>query len=354
LFDAAAFRDLVSGRRRGVRASLARGWLRLCEFPYALAVTARNACYERGICPTHRAAVPVISVGNVTMGGTGKTPMVQWLAQWLRHRELRVAIVSRGYKAQSGRPNDEALELAERLPGIPHIQNRDRVQAAQAAVDEHASQIVVLDDGFQHRRLARDLDLVLIDALEPFGFEHVFPRGTLREPLASLARADMIALSRADAIDAQRRQAIRGRVEKIAPHASWLELTHAPASLVSSDGQHAEIDTLAGKPVAAFCGIGNPAGFLHTLKSCGMDVRAFHEFPDHHHYGTAELKWLGDWAASLGTVTAVVCTHKDLVKIGLPRIGPHALWAITIGLEFHAGREEMESRLQSLLDAHPS
>jgi tetraacyldisaccharide 4'-kinase len=286
------------------------------------------------------------------MGGTGKTPMVLWLADWLRRRELRVAIVSRGYKSQSGQPNDEALELAQRLPDVPHIQDGDRVKAAQVAVDQHGSQMIVLDDGFQHRRIARDLDLVLIDALEPFGFEHVFPRGMLREPLASLARADLVALSRADAIDGPSRQAIRHRVEKMAPHAGWLELVHAPAAFVSSDGQQAELDALAGQPVAAFCGIGNPAGFRHTLKACNLDVQAFHEFPDHHHYGVAERAWLSDWVGSLPNIAAVVCTHKDLVKIAASRIGTHALWAITIGLEVRAGRDELEHRLQAVLPPH--
>ena len=349
LFDAASFRNTVSGRKRGPLASLSRGLLALGEFPYTLAVTGRNACYDRGISKTHRVAVPVISVGNVTMGGTGKTPLVHWLTQWMQSRGVRVSIVSRGYKARSGRPNDEAMELAEKLPGVPHVQDRDRVSAAESAIKEHDSQIIVLDDGFQHRRIDRDLDIVLIDALEPFGFDHVFPRGTLREPLSSLARADIVALSRSDAVDAQQREAIRHRVQGIAPQAIWLELTHAPVALVSSDGLRADIGALAGEPVAAFCGIGNPAGFLHTLETCALDVVAFREFPDHHIYDTSELDSLHAWADDLPRVAALVCTHKDLVKIGVPRIGSYALWAMMIGLEVRVGLDELESRLRTLV-----
>ena len=117
--------------------------------------------------------------------------MVEWIARWFRRHNVRVSIVSRGYRAEEGGRNDEARELEQKLPDVPHVQNPDRVAAAQIAVEELETQLIVLDDGFQHRRLARDVDIVLLDALEPFGFEHVFPRGTLREPLAGLRRADV-------------------------------------------------------------------------------------------------------------------------------------------------------------------
>jgi tetraacyldisaccharide 4'-kinase len=219
------------------------------------------------------------------------------------------------------------------------------VRAAETTIEEHSSQAIVLDDGFQHRRIGRDLDIVLIDALEPFGFDHVFPRGMLREPLSALARADIVALSRSDAVDAKRREAIRRRVQQIAPDSTWLELAHSPVALVSSDGSHADVEELAGKPVGAFCGIGNPAGFRHTLGACGYRVAAFHEFPDHHTYGPADFDWLRGWADSLPRDAALVCTHKDLVKIGAPRIGSLALWAMKIGLDVRVGLVELESRL---------
>src|SRR2546430_13721210 len=162
------FRDLVSGRQKGLWAAVARGVLRVAEVPYTIAVTVRNRRYDRGAAKVHRVDVPVITVGNLTLGGTGKTPMVKWLAQQFQNAGLRVAIVSRGYGAAEGKHNDEALELAQSLPHVPHIQNRDRVAAAQLAIHDFKSQLILLDDGFQHRRLGRDLDIVLLDALEPF------------------------------------------------------------------------------------------------------------------------------------------------------------------------------------------
>ncbi len=182
------FRELVSGHRRGPDATALRGLLRAAELPYTLAVRFRNHRYDRRRTAVHHVSVPVISVGNLTLGGTGKTPMVKWLARRVEDLGARVALVSRGYRAASGELNDEARELAQALPTIPHIQNRDRVAAARFAIEKFNPDVLLLDDGFQHRRLARDLDVVLLDALEPFGFDHVFPRGTLREPLDGLAR----------------------------------------------------------------------------------------------------------------------------------------------------------------------
>jgi len=227
-------------------------------------------------------SVPVVSVGNLTLGGTGKTPLVEWIARWFRKRNVRVSIVSRGYGAEDGGRNDEARELEQKLPDVPHVQNADRVAAAKIAIEELETQLILLDDGFQHRRIGRDLDIVLLDALEPFGFEHVFPRGTLREPLRGLRRAGAVILSRADMLEPAEREKIRRRVEQLAPKAAWAEIRHAPLELLSVGGQVKPIDELCKVKIAAFCGVGNPAGFRHTLESCGFDMAGFREFPDHH------------------------------------------------------------------------
>ena len=140
--------------------------LRLAEVPYTLAVCWRNGRYDRGAAATHRVSVPVVSVGNLTLGGTGKTPMVQWIARWFRGHGVRVTVISRGYGAEAGATNDEALELEQNLPDVPHLENPDRVEAARLAVAEFESQLILLDDAFQHRQIERDLDLVMLDALE--------------------------------------------------------------------------------------------------------------------------------------------------------------------------------------------
>jgi tetraacyldisaccharide 4'-kinase len=347
LLSGSDFRALVSGQRRGLAATAARGLLATAEIPYALAMRWRNRRFDAGH-DVHRVAVPVISVGNLTLGGTGKTPLVEWLARWYRARGVRVSLISRGYGAAPNAVNDEALELEQKLPDVPHLQNRDRVAAAAVAIEELDTQLILLDDGFQHRRLARDLDIVVLDASEPFGWEHVFPRGTLREPLTGLSRADLLVLSRADLVAPETRTAIRQRAMRYAPRAKWVEAVHAPKSLLSATGREEELSWLAGTRVAAFCGLGNPAGFRHTLARCNCKLVDFREFPDHHRYTRDDVNALIRWAESLD-VDEVITTHKDLVKIGIDYLGQRPLWALVVGLQIQTGLDALEERLQQLM-----
>jgi tetraacyldisaccharide 4'-kinase len=160
------FHALVRGERRGPLASLARLGLWGASWPYRLGVRVRNGLFDRGWKTVHRVPVPVVSVGNLTLGGTGKTPFVEYVARFYRDLGVRVAILSRGYGSDAGR-NDEAMVLEENLPDVPHLQDRDRVALANTAVEELEAELLILDDGFQHRRLHRDLDIVLIDATCP-------------------------------------------------------------------------------------------------------------------------------------------------------------------------------------------
>jgi tetraacyldisaccharide 4'-kinase len=345
LLSASGFRELVSGRRRGAGAVALRGVLRVAECFYAAAVRWRNRRYDRGSAVTHRVGVPVVSVGNLTLGGTGKTPLVEWLAEWSCGRGVRAAVVSRGYGAEDGKQNDEARQLRRLLPDVPHVQNPDRVAGAQEAIRAFDAQLIVLDDGFQHRCLARDLDIVLLDALEPFGFGHVFPRGTLREPVEGLRRAGAVVLSRADLLDTAQRADVWRTVRLHAPAAICAEAIHAPRALIAADGQQTPLDAICGQSVAAFCGIGNPAGFRHTLETCGCQMAGFREFPDHHVYTADDVDLLAKWSEGLG-VSAVVCTCKDLVKLTAQRLAGRPLWAVRIEMEFQTGRELLESRLK--------
>ncbi len=347
------FYELLSGGRRGPAAALARALLRFAEVPYTWAVEFRNWRFDQGRAPIRRVDVPVISVGNITAGGTGKTPMVAWLANWFTQHALRVALISRGYRssadgASDHAGNDEARELAQRLPEVPHLQNPDRVAAAQLAIEQHGCQLIVLDDAFQHRRIHRDLDIVLIDALRPFGYGHVLPRGLLREPLHRLARADLIALSRADAVDESRRRQLRTEVAAVAPEAAWIEVVHRPQSLLNAHGQSVSVDSLQGKRVAAFAGIGNPQGFYHSLEQLGCELVARRAFADHFHYDPTDLVDLQNWVADLDSIDAVVCTCKDLVKIDAVQIGSCPLWALAVEVDVVRGLDVLERMLNEV------
>ncbi len=347
--DPSSFRDLIRGRRRGPAAAVLRSILRVAECPYGLVVRARNQAYDRGWLPVHRAEVPLISVGNLTVGGTGKTPLIEWLARWFLADGAPVGVVSRGYKARAGTANDEALELAEKLPSLPQVQNPDRVAAVREIVTRYGCRVVLLDDAFQHRRIDRDLEVVLLDALEPFGWEHLLPRGTLREPVRSLRRADLVALSRSDAISREQRLAIRARVHRLAPSAAWLELRHQPQGLRTARGVDEPHARLAGRRIAAFCGIGNPDGFRHTLHSLACEVAGFRTLPDHYGYAPQEVRQLEAWVAGYSDLDAVVCTRKDLIKLNRPSLAGCELLAITIGLEIRVGQEHLEARLRQFL-----
>ena len=336
------FRQLVSGERPGITAWILRGVLRLAEYPYSWATAWRNHRFDREAAQIIRVPAAVVSVGNLTVGGTGKTPMVEWLGRFLAEHELRVAILSRGYGAAAGEKNDEALELELSLPDTPHLQSANRSAIAQQAVEEYHSNLLLLDDGFQHRRLGRDFDIVLLDASAPFGFGHQLPRGMLRESPSGLQRADAVVLSRADLLPAPQRAALKQRVAELAPNAIWSEVIHQPAALVAADGRRTSTDQLNGKRVAAFCGIGNPAGFRHTLDAFGVHVAAWREFSDHFRYETHDKQKLIEWAEQ-SEVELAVCTRKDLVKLPVKSLGRVPLWALAVEVRFLCGQAELEA-----------
>jgi tetraacyldisaccharide 4'-kinase len=272
--------------------------------------------------------------------------VVQWLASRLREMDRRVAIVSRGYGAEAGAQNDEAMELELSLPDVPHLQNPDRIEAARTAIEELESQSIVLDDGFQHRRLGRDLDIVLLDALEPFGYGHLLPRGLLREPLSNLERADWIGLSRADQVDEETRSAIQQESQRRAPNCGWFEVIHRPTCWGNATREQLSLDQLRDRSLVAFCGIGNPNGFRRSLTDLQLNIEQFHVFPDHHGYTREDLELLEQGGADLDD-PVFVCTRKDLVKISVDRIGGHPLWSLQIGIEFQRGEAELMAAIES-------
>jgi len=332
--DADTFRRLADGTLRGPGPAVARGLLGLISLPYGMVTAIRNLGYDLNLLPSHAAAVPVISVGNLTLGGTGKTPLVAWVARRLLEAGRRPAIVSRGYAAEPGRPSDEAAELAVVLPGVPHVADRDRVAGVARAAAAGAD-VAVLDDGFQHRRLRRDLDIVAIDASDPFGCDHLFPRGLLREPPRGLARATAFVLTRAGRVAASRRAEIRADVERARggrPGGIWVEMEHRPVGFRTAAGACEPLATQHGRRLAAFCGIGNPAAFRRTLEDSGLHPVAFRSFADHHAYGEADLESLAAWSRQHGA-ERLVTTLKDLVKLRVNDLDGVPLVALEVAVE---------------------
>ncbi|MGO9599856.1 MAG: tetraacyldisaccharide 4'-kinase [Isosphaeraceae bacterium] len=347
--DAETFLRLIRGQTRGPAAAAARLGLGVGSAVYGVGVAARNLAYDRAWKKVHRASVPVISVGNITLGGTGKTPMVEWIARWYRRRGVRVALLSRGYGHEGG-INDEGLVLEENLPDVPHLQDPDRVALAEIAAAELETELIILDDGFQHRRLARDVDLVMLDALDPFGLGRLFPRGLLREPISALRRASAVILSRADLLEPAGREPICRLVREKAPRVPFVMARHAPLDLVDGDGHASPLELLRDKEVVAFCGIGNPEGFRRTiLPLCGrvLDLKIF---PDHHAYKAGDVASLAAWAKNVRANFALT-TQKDFVKLRTSMVGPVPLRALRIGLEIMDGLEALEGLLEALVAA---
>lgn len=346
------FRALVSGEQRGPLASLARCGLSLLTPFYRAGVALRNVACNRGWLQSARAAVPVVSLGNITTGGTGKTPTAAWVAQWFRAQGVRVCFLSRGYGAKPGEANDEALVLELHCPDVPHLQGANRCESARIACEELDSQLLILDDGFQHRRLQRDLDVVLIDALNPWGYGRLLPRGLLREPLSALRRADVIAITRADRASPEQVAAILDRCQSIRGNRSAVQFAFPPQCLVNASAKVEPLTTLAGRRVAAFCGIGHPEAFRGMLADLGATICQFQEFRDHHAFSRDEVERLREWAAA-SEVELVVCTEKDLVKLGLDKLGSRPLWAVRIGAKVIAGADVLEDRLREVLGKVP-
>jgi len=262
---------------------------------------------------------------------------------------VRVTILSRGYGADRG-PNDEALVLEDNLTDVPHLQGADRVALAEVAVEELEAELLILDDGFQHRRLARDLDLVLLDATDPFGRGRLFPRGLLREPPSSLARADAVLLTRCDQVPESAVTELTSRVRTLAPGRPVVPTTHASVAWVQHGHPDRPPDSLRGRPVAAFCGIGNPEAFRRTLGDVGVEPTAFRTFPDHHAYTRADVDDLRSWARQQPTDAALVTTQKDLVKLRIDRLGERDLLALRVGLQVRPGpdADDLHRRLDAI------
>ena len=344
---------IISGRRRDAGARLARALLRLASLGYGLAVRIRNALYDVGILKARRVDAIVLCVGNLTTGGTGKTPLVAWLARYLQGKGLRVAILTRGYRSKvrathaSPLPDhtDEPAELAAACPGTPIIVNPDRVAGATEAIRDHGAQVLVMDDGFQHRRLARDIDIVTIDATEPFGYGRLLPAGLLREPLGALRRAHAVVLTRCDQVSPQTMDGIESTIRKINPNLTFARSAHTPSMVRLADGSQLAPGGLKGKKVFAFCGIGNPDGFIRTVESCGCRIVGKCILNDHQAYSDSLLADL-HVQAKAGGAELLLTTQKDWTKIK-PLIGaglkpaPTTLAYLVIELALTSGGESL-------------
>jgi tetraacyldisaccharide 4'-kinase len=354
------WRRIAANEKPGPLAGAAQALLVAGTLPFDAVARLRNALYDAKVLPSLKLPVPVVSFGNLTVGGTGKTPAVIWCAKYLLAKGLRPGIASRGYNpdaAAKDEPNDETALISEILPEVPQASDADRAKAAEALVKDHGCNIILLDDGFQHRRLHRTLDILLIDALVPFGYGYVMPRGLLREPVSSLKRATHIIITRSNFVSRDELVKIRQRIWQVDEGMKLGEAVHRPTDVFLSGGARQDPESLRGRKVYAFCGIATPQAFLITLSNLGAQVVGMNSFPDHHIYSDADLDAVFAEAAARGA-ELVLTTQKDRVKCGWREGSKPPLAELRVEFELVHGKETIESALDfaaaTTAEARPS
>ncbi len=332
---------------------------------YRLALATRGCAYRWGLLATGRVPCPVVSVGNITLGGSGKTPLVELVTLCLRELGAVPAVVSRGYGRSSRgvgivadregmrlgprAAGDEPVLLAERLAGVPVVVGENRLEAGQVAIRQCGATAIVLDDGFQHRTLEKDLEIVVVNGRAPWGNWRLFPRGMLREPLGALGRAHLVVV--ANPLDASDVRSVTGTVRRHNVEAPILVASYEVigARQVFA-GRQLEPHELGGHRLLAFAGLGSPRGFTDTLDGAGVDVAQLVEYPDHHWFIPRDLVELTEQARAVGA-EGLITTEKDWVRLRSLAAPGVPLWVLQVRLRVDDGREQLLHALERALAA---
>ncbi len=308
---------------------------------YSNIMKIRETLYQRGISRTVKLPCPVISVGNITTGGTGKTPMILYMAGLLRDLGMKPAIVSRGYggkaektggivcdgqhiRMNADQAGDEPLMLAKNLKNVPVLAGQNRTASGFRAIRELGADVILLDDGFQHMKLARDVNIVLLHSNAPFGNGHLIPRGMLREPLSALNRADAFVLTRWD--DGY-------RIPELPPGRPVFRAVHQPCIRAVIPAERNIVENLDGQPIFVFSGIAQNADFLKTAAVLGGKIAGFSGFSDHHFYSDADLEGIFRAAKKAGA-KLLATTEKDFARMRPDISWPMPLAVIGVDIAF--------------------
>lgn len=345
------------------RFSPTRAILYLGSLIYRLIVSLRNGFYNRQILKSVKLSCPVISVGNITVGGTGKTPCVIWLAKMLQRRGYRPAVISRGYGGKNVKPvnivsdgknillgaeeaGDEPMLIARSLPGIPVITGAKRVLTGPLAIEQFGANVLICDDAFQHRQIIRDVDVVLLDAERPLGNGHLLPRGELREPVESLHRADCIILTRA-----QSSTSVHAGVARIAGASGTpiFRAAHRFKEMIREDKKSLLPGDLPSKKVCAFCGIAKPASFKKLLLDTGAQILSFMDFPDHYAYNSDDLEAIKKHF-SAQNADFWMTTEKDAMRLAGHPDFLKMIWTLRMEMEIQPSTPSFEDFIVKRLE----
>jgi tetraacyldisaccharide 4'-kinase len=347
--------SLATDKKRGFIAGVIKPLLFILSLAYGLCSRMIIFLRRRKL---YRLGCKLISVGNITLGGTGKTVLVEYIARYLKENGHKVAILTRGYKRKDTRHKtqdtsyeemgDEAYMLAEKLSDIPVIVDADRIRAAKRAIQDYSVDTLILDDGFQQWHIKKDLEIVTIDAQNPFGNKRLIPRGILREPLANLRRADIFILTKTNF--SPDKETLKLFLKSLNPAARIFESRHEPVSFFDFNHPQESIDlaALRGKSVVLFCGIGDPDSFTALISSLDINISTFFKFPDHYNYTAQDIDHITQ-AAKEKNVDTIITTEKDMVRVFAVRTSPYTVrfLALRIKLEIK-DEQEFHNRLLGL------
>ncbi len=364
---------IATDQRQGFLANILKAFLWLLSWAYYLGLSCILLGYRAGLFRKHKLPRPVISVGNITWGGVGKTPFVIWLVEKLKAQNLKPVILTRGYRAQNShgeKISDEAKMLEDVLKDVPVLVGKNRAASARQFLKTQRADVFILDDGFQHWRLYRDMDIVLIDTTNPWGNQQLLPRGILREPLSSLRRAQAVILTKTDLgqeniapiknclIELCTTNSYHSAIgkekvnNKISSNLLVAETVHKAVSLEDiRNASTLELSSLKNKRIASLCSIGNPKSFEATLKNLGAQVIKSFVFMDHHTYTNDEIEEIVQECLK-ENISTIVTTQKDAVKLACladifnERIN---IFCLHIDISFVQREDEFLERIQHII-----
>lgn len=364
--------DVIYDRRHGRGAELMATFLHALSFLFSGLVQLRWVLYEHRFLRNKPLGCLVVVVGNLTVGGTGKTPVVEKLARILHERGRKVAILSRGYKSKkeplprklwrklthgeeappkvvsdgesvlldSEIAGDEPYMLARNLPGVVVLCDKNRVKAGSYAIRKYGCDTLILDDGFQYLPLKGKLNLLLVDKTNPFGNQHMLPRGILREPIKHLSRASYIFLTKSDGV---RDEALLELIREHNSRAEIIECAHKPQYLAAlNGGERRPLSALEGARVAAFSGIASPESFEKMLRDFGAEIRYNQRFLDHHRFTRYEIERLYRKVGEL-ELDMIVTTEKDAVRLFEDILSPVPVYYLRLEIDILSGEEDFEA-----------
>jgi tetraacyldisaccharide 4'-kinase len=342
------WRKLVAVENPPLHYKLLRIILLVCSFFYRLTIALRNFFYDISIFRKVKVDATVVSIGNITTGGTGKTPLVACLCNYFTKKNITTAILTRGYKLKDSDFADEPVMLAKCCPKAEIVISADRTAGARKAIAERNAKLLIMDDGFQHRRLVRDVDIVAVDATEPFGYGRLLPAGLLREPIGSLKRADAVVITRINQTQPQKMEEIKKKISDINPKVVFASAIHKPIYAGLIKDKQLSLDKLAEKRLYAFCGIGNPEAFFQTLSELALNIVGKRVYNDHHRYAESDIVEICH-DAKLKQAEMIITTQKDWIKTVLlcgEKVDIPVAW-LAVELEFVEGRQEIITLIES-------